>query len=65
VSELPSSVADREITIAGITFRQHVLDDGRRVIEKAGMDKLIKRMQARTISGEDAARIATWAKGDA
>lgn len=63
--DLPKSVETREATFGGITVRLHFLSDGQRVIEQAGMDAIMRAMQAGTFPVKEALRAIAWVKGDA
>jgi hypothetical protein len=55
---LPASVLQSELTIAGVTLKVHHLDDGRRVLEREGVDRLLEAMEERLLSKEDAIALA-------
>lgn len=61
---IPQSVEVREAVFGGITLRLHFTDDGRRIIEAAGMQAVMKAMQAGTFPVNEALRAMQWAKGD-
>lgn len=65
MDDLPKAVETREATFGGITLRLHFLDNGQRVIEQDGMDKMMRAMQRGTFPPKEAARAARWVKGDA
>jgi hypothetical protein len=60
---LPQAIATSEMTIGGITLRCHVLDDGRRVLEADGMDRLVEALEAGELDVQDADRLGRWMKG--
>lgn len=62
---VPESVAQRETEIGGIRFVMHILDDGRRVIDSAGMHEMIRQMESGKFKKSDAIKAIAWVKGDA
>lgn len=60
--KIPASVACSEMTIGTVTLRVHVLDDGRRIVEQAGMDEVLEAMAAGSLDPADALRLAAWLK---
>jgi hypothetical protein len=62
MSRLPESKAMASTTVAGVTLELHVLDDGRRVIRKEGMDALFAKMATGSISSADVSKLAMWAR---
>lgn len=64
MSDMPAAVETREAVFGGITLRLHYLDDGQRVIEAEGMDRMARAMQAGTFPRAEAARAMRWVKGD-
>jgi hypothetical protein len=66
VSEtLPSSIGVAEFELFGVTLRCHVLDNGQRVIEAEGMERLFEAMSEEPHVDVDAAMesFARWVKG--
>lgn len=63
--DIPASVETREAVFGGITLRLHFLSDGQRVIEKEGVDKMMRAMQRGTFPEKEAERASRWVNGDA
>lgn len=60
MSAPPTSLAQKSLTVAGITLELHVLDNGQRVIGKDGMDALMAKMDEGGLSADDAKKVAAW-----
>lgn len=63
MSDLPMSEHQGEITVLGVVLKMHVLEDGRRVVEKDGIDELFATLAEEPLTQEDAERLARFIKG--
>lgn len=65
MSDLPKSVETREATFQGIKLRLHFLSDGQRIIEQAGIDKLMRAAMRGAFPESELERVMWWVQGDA
>lgn len=59
----PKSVTTSELRLSGVTLVAHVLDDGRRIIEAAGMNKFFSLMLSGELLDGEAAKAAEFIAG--
>lgn len=60
----PQSIASSTLNIAGVELRVHVLEDGQRVIEPAGVAALFAMFERGVVlTAEDAMKIARAVRG--
>jgi hypothetical protein len=61
---VPVAVWSGELTLAGVTLRVHVLDDGMRIIDAGDFDALWAALEAGAqIDEDDVAAFARWQHG--
>jgi hypothetical protein len=62
MTDLPTPVWSGSFVVFGVELKVHVLDDGRRIIEKASMERLLEAMEAGADPG-DLEGFVRWQRG--
>jgi hypothetical protein len=52
IDDLPKAISSGDFHFMGETFRVHVLDDGRRIIEEADMRRILELLDVSDINFE-------------